>query len=678
MAMLAVRQALNSFRLSVTCRSSSLIQRRCLAGAPDLHGLKNPWKDPKSPSGLKEENEITFICVDNSEWMLRPGSRYNLQVNCVRSYCRAKLKSNLRNAIGIQAMGNSEKTSMLEPTSDFDEIWTHLRCLRALGGGQLDFIARLNSVSDKLDRYPNNPKRIVFFIGGPSNFEDGEAKWYGNELKDQGIAVDVFNFFLDEGFDFSRRALDALVATVNNNNNSQIKHVSSDSRTVRDVLSSFDEKSTEKKNRSLGHNVQKRASRLAPPQSLTLPRHSTYFTSSSADLHGPEKVDSWKDLKSSSLSQESIDMYLRQVATNEKIRLCPVTKNGEFVHMPATVEVVDQDIFERYKNSWLLSPCPNISTFYGAEHLAKHYWAFAYEKGDMTLREFVPKHFFHRIATDPVKLQSFMRGVFHAVKFIHNAGFCHNNITPDSIFLIDGEPRLHGLQHLSDFTQESRDNDIYDVAKSLKYCFDFGYPRKMGTLPGALEAKNLIKILLEENNLPRPSMQWIESYICFWSPRQKLDFLVELSNTLQLHYTELQEGKKVYHYKGQINKCYEIPYVDKQDHRFRNWAEGLPAPLVDEMNAERRKSAAQRDYPPRELFYLLRLLRNVVTHRETLSEGVIQVFCRSDSMIAELVDTRYPGVYMALFHSMEEAVMLGRLGLKSNLSRFYCEKYDVR
>ncbi|XP_071725631.1 26S proteasome non-ATPase regulatory subunit 4 homolog [Rutidosis leptorrhynchoides] len=167
-SILAARQALNVFRLSISSRSASLIQRRGLAGASDLHGLKkvDSWKDPKSPSPSKEEHEVIFICIDTSEWMLRLRRSFQLQINSVRAYCRAKLKSNPKNEIGLFVMGTTKKVRRLDPTSNLQDLMAPLRCPQFSGGGELDILSGISSCQDKLDHYPNNPKRIVFFTGG--------------------------------------------------------------------------------------------------------------------------------------------------------------------------------------------------------------------------------------------------------------------------------------------------------------------------------------------------------------------------------------------------------------------------------------------------------------------------------------------------------------------------------
>ncbi|XP_071725649.1 26S proteasome non-ATPase regulatory subunit 4 homolog isoform X2 [Rutidosis leptorrhynchoides] len=242
-SLLAARLAQNSLRLSISSRSASLIHRRGLASVSDLHGRKKV-ENPNSPSRLKEEHEVIYICIDTSKWMLRLPRCYQLQVNSVRSYCRAKLTSNPRNEIGIFVMGNTIKVRRrIDPTSDLDILMRRLLCPSAAGGDELNFRDGITSCWDKLDHYPSNPKRIVFFTGGPIDFELEEAEWYGGRLKQDGIAVDVVNFFLDEQFALWKLALETFVASANDNNNSLIKHIPADSLTpVRNVLSSLVER----------------------------------------------------------------------------------------------------------------------------------------------------------------------------------------------------------------------------------------------------------------------------------------------------------------------------------------------------------------------------------------------------------------------------------------------------
>ncbi|XP_071703811.1 uncharacterized protein [Rutidosis leptorrhynchoides] len=112
-----------------------------------------------------------MICIDKSKYMehLDNEYSYNLQLNCVRSYCRAKLKSNPKNVIGLVAMGGKMKT--FEPTSDLDIIFRQLKYYlgaRYVIGGELNFMSALISCGFELSNYPDDKylKRIIFFLGG--------------------------------------------------------------------------------------------------------------------------------------------------------------------------------------------------------------------------------------------------------------------------------------------------------------------------------------------------------------------------------------------------------------------------------------------------------------------------------------------------------------------------------
>ena len=79
----------------------------------------------------------------------------------------------------------------------------------------------------------------VFLAASPTNMGFDCAKVCGNNLKEMGIAVDLVNFFcLEDEHKCGRRALNLFVASVNNNENSHIKHVLPGS-SIRDVLSRF-------------------------------------------------------------------------------------------------------------------------------------------------------------------------------------------------------------------------------------------------------------------------------------------------------------------------------------------------------------------------------------------------------------------------------------------------------
>ena len=85
-------------------------------------------------------------------------------------------------------------------------------------------------------------KFVCFFAASLTDMNDTEADIYGKHLKDLGIAVDVVTIDLKEDPKcmgdnrYGKVQLDAFVAAVNQDNNSQIVHLNPGD-SVRDVLS---------------------------------------------------------------------------------------------------------------------------------------------------------------------------------------------------------------------------------------------------------------------------------------------------------------------------------------------------------------------------------------------------------------------------------------------------------
>ncbi|XP_071703991.1 26S proteasome non-ATPase regulatory subunit 4 homolog [Rutidosis leptorrhynchoides] len=183
--------------------------------------------------------ETILICIDNSQWMKSHVLSYALQLNCARSYCRAKLKSNPKNAIGILTLTldiDNLADKWLRPTSDVDKILSYLKTLQYSGlQGDLCFAKGILLIQNHLTLKSIKLKRMLFFARGPADLcqEIESAEWYGKRLKENGVAVDVVTFYRNEQHLWDwKMALDVCVAAANNNNNSHIKHVQPDSSTL--------------------------------------------------------------------------------------------------------------------------------------------------------------------------------------------------------------------------------------------------------------------------------------------------------------------------------------------------------------------------------------------------------------------------------------------------------------
>ncbi|XP_071698943.1 26S proteasome non-ATPase regulatory subunit 4 homolog [Rutidosis leptorrhynchoides] len=182
--------------------------------------------------------EYMMICIDNSRYMgLLDPCRYNFQLDCIRSYCRAKLKcNNPKTAIGLLTMGADDTNHWLRPTIHLDEILRHLE-RNILVGGLLNFKDGIITADLSLSTYAPNRKRLLFFTGGRIDLNVQQAEEFGTFLKGLGVAIDVVNFIVEGYFEDSTKALNALVAAVDNNN-SNIVHLQAEHFThYSDVIS---------------------------------------------------------------------------------------------------------------------------------------------------------------------------------------------------------------------------------------------------------------------------------------------------------------------------------------------------------------------------------------------------------------------------------------------------------
>ncbi|XP_071738370.1 26S proteasome non-ATPase regulatory subunit 4 homolog [Rutidosis leptorrhynchoides] len=203
-----------------------------LSGAASDGGGKND----KVEEEVKNKPEAVVICIDTSCYMLfLEPYRHQLQLDCIQSYCRAKIESNPKNSIGVVTMSTFEIKNNLVCTSDLDKILRNVKYQLQLGGS-LDFKHAIRDAWYYLPVDDESKMRALFFIGGAINMNIKEAKAAGEWLKERGVAVDVVNFWRKGRYTPSKRALNAFVAAANNDNNSHIQHVQVEPCTTSDDL----------------------------------------------------------------------------------------------------------------------------------------------------------------------------------------------------------------------------------------------------------------------------------------------------------------------------------------------------------------------------------------------------------------------------------------------------------
>ncbi|XP_022763068.1 26S proteasome non-ATPase regulatory subunit 4 homolog [Durio zibethinus] len=181
--------------------------------------------------------EATMICIDNSEWM-RNGdyspSRFQAQADAVSLICGAKTQSNPENTVGILTMAGKGVRVLATPTSDLGKI---LSCMHGLEiGGEMNLAAgiQIAQLALKHRQNKNQQQRIIVFAGSPIKYEKKALEMIGKKLKKNSVALDIVDFGEDE--DGKPEKLEALLASVNNNDSSHIVHVPPSQNALSDVL----------------------------------------------------------------------------------------------------------------------------------------------------------------------------------------------------------------------------------------------------------------------------------------------------------------------------------------------------------------------------------------------------------------------------------------------------------
>ncbi|XP_047317983.1 26S proteasome non-ATPase regulatory subunit 4 homolog [Impatiens glandulifera] len=181
--------------------------------------------------------EATMICIDNSEWM-RNGdyspTRFQAQADTVNLICGAKTQSNPENTVGVMTMAGKGPRVLVTPTSDLGKI---LACMHGLEvGGECNLASGIQVAQLALKHRQNKKQqqRIIVFVGSPVNYDKKVLEMIGRKLKKNSVALDIVNF--GEEDEAKTEKLEALVASVNNNDSSHIVHVPAGPNALSDVL----------------------------------------------------------------------------------------------------------------------------------------------------------------------------------------------------------------------------------------------------------------------------------------------------------------------------------------------------------------------------------------------------------------------------------------------------------
>lgn len=157
--------------------------------------------------------EATLVCVDNSEWM-RNGdfipTRLDAQGDAINMACRAKLRQNPENTVGLMSLADNNVLATL--TTDVNKILTCLRVLQPQGS--INFISGIRIAQLVLKHRQNKHQkmRIMIFIASPVEAETKQLERLAKRLKKEKVNVDVVIFGEQE---FNEEVLTPFINIIN-------------------------------------------------------------------------------------------------------------------------------------------------------------------------------------------------------------------------------------------------------------------------------------------------------------------------------------------------------------------------------------------------------------------------------------------------------------------------------
>jgi len=176
------------------------------------------------------------ICVDNSEYM-RNGdytpSRLEAQHDAVNLICGAKIQSNPESTVAVIACAGRSPEVLVSLTSDLGKVLSSLHSMKISGGLNFSSGIQVSQLALKHRQNKNQHQRIVVFIGSPINNTTEELVRLGKRLKKNNIAVDVVNFGEETS---NTEKLEALIAAVNNSDNSHLITIPPGPHILSDIL----------------------------------------------------------------------------------------------------------------------------------------------------------------------------------------------------------------------------------------------------------------------------------------------------------------------------------------------------------------------------------------------------------------------------------------------------------
>ncbi|KAG0224409.1 hypothetical protein BGW41_005132 [Actinomortierella wolfii] len=162
-------------------------------------------------------------------------TRLEAQADAVNLLFQAKTQSNPENTVSLMTMAGKSPEVLVTFTSDIGKILTALHNVKI--GGEVSFSTgvQVAQLALKHRQNKNQRQRIIVFVGSPVEEDEKALVRLAKKLKKNNVAVDIVNF----GEEAANTAkLEAFVAAVNNNENSNLVTIPPGPHLLGDVLAS--------------------------------------------------------------------------------------------------------------------------------------------------------------------------------------------------------------------------------------------------------------------------------------------------------------------------------------------------------------------------------------------------------------------------------------------------------
>ncbi|KAG0207571.1 Inorganic pyrophosphatase [Mortierella sp. GBA30] len=160
-------------------------------------------------------------------------TRLEAQADAVNLIFGAKTQSNPENTVSLMTMAGKSPKVLVTFTSDIGKILSALHNVAI--GGQVSFTTsvQIAQLALKHRQNKNQRQRIIVFVGSPVQEDEKTLVKLAKKLKKNNIAVDIVNFG-EEAENTTK--LEAFVAAVNNNDNSNLVTVPPGPHLLSDIL----------------------------------------------------------------------------------------------------------------------------------------------------------------------------------------------------------------------------------------------------------------------------------------------------------------------------------------------------------------------------------------------------------------------------------------------------------